>query len=404
MQQFDGPSARQAGGLGGFGQNCVARGQGCRNLACEDRQGEIPRADTGENAARRRGEVLRLICVIAQEINGFAQLGDGIRRGFASLACQKGKELAEMVLIKIGRAFEGGCARNGGGLPWGGGIDGGLDILRGGLDHLAHHLGGGSGRGDGHALSAFMGCREHGGGLPCGAHEGRAGGFDLGEIGFVMQIKAARIHARAKKRLGFDHGDVFACILQIGEGVGGNDMGGHIIVQHLIDEGGVCAIFQQAPHQIGQEVTMCAHGGIDAAAGGVAFENDVMQGLAHAMKALEFKGLRVISHFDDGGNSMGVMGGELRVNAVGQPQQFARATDIGDIRSGLAGIDGKACKAFDLRAFDLGIPIGAFDQSQHDFTVIGFSQRIEPIDHGGRAQTVGLHHHAKPVPARQPRV
>ena len=65
---------------------------------------------------------------------------------------------------------------------------------------------------------------------------------------------------------------------------------------------------------------MRPNGGIDAAAGGVLGQHQVMQTLAHAVQSLEFvsRGRHggLGCHMQHGGNGMGVVGGKLRIDAV----------------------------------------------------------------------------------------
>ena len=101
---------------------------------------------------------------------------------------------------------------------------------------------------------------------------------------------------------------------------------------------------------------------------------------------------------------MGVMGGKLRIDPIGHAQQFRGAAQIRHIGCHLAGVDRKGFQPLHLRALDLAIPIGAFDQAHHDFAIKAICQGVKPIQHLGGAFSIGLHHHAKPIPAGQPRV
>ena len=100
---------------------------------------------------------------------------------------------------------------------------------------------------------------------------------------------------------------------------------------------------------------------------------------------------------------MRVMGGELRVNSVGHAKQFARVGDIGNVRCGLGGEDRKPVHTNHLRVFDLGVPIGAFDEPNHDLAICALCHVIKRINHQRGARAVGLHHDAKAVPALQGR-
>ena len=109
--------------LGWFGDDGVAGSQcGC-DLAGEDRQREIPRADAGKDAAAieryliefagrsrqplRCFEVLgRTLGIVAQEIDGLAQVGLGIVQCLAGFADEERHEAWGIGLIKIGRLFK----------------------------------------------------------------------------------------------------------------------------------------------------------------------------------------------------------------------------------------------------------------------------------------------------------
>ena len=92
---------------------------------------------------------------------------------------------------------------------------------------------------------------------------------------------------------------------------------------------------------------------------------------------------------------------ELRINPVGHTQQFPRDRDIGHVRCGLGRKDRKAVQSRHLRALDFGVPIGALDQTHHDLAVQSRGQIVQPVNHVCGALSVGLNHHAEPVPTGQ---
>nr|MBC6968326.1 hypothetical protein [Roseobacter litoralis] len=148
---------------------------------------------------------------------------------------------------------------------------------------------------------------------------------------------------------------------------------------------------------------MRAHGGINPAARLVLRHDQLVQGFAHPMQALELIGSRILRNFQNGGDGMGVMRGELRVNPVGHAQQLFRVANIGHIGRGLMGIDGETVDAFDLRALDFSVPIGPLHQAHHDFAVVTLGHIIKRINHGPGARPISLHHDAEAIPARQSR-
>ena len=105
VQQLHRVVADQVGLLGRLGDHAVAGGERGGDLADEDRQREIPRADADEHAAavqlqrrwiRRSGraalraaeQLARLRGVVAQEIDRLAHFGDAVGDGLAGfLAC-----------------------------------------------------------------------------------------------------------------------------------------------------------------------------------------------------------------------------------------------------------------------------------------------------------------------------
>ena len=103
-----------------------------------------------------------------------------------------------------------------------------------------------------------------------------------------------------------------------------------------MDEGGVGAVFQQAAHQIGEQVGMRADRRIDAAARAFRLAHRLVQLLAHAVQALELEAVAVRRHAQDRGDGMGVVGGELRIDAVGHRQQLSRAGYVGNVGIHLA--------------------------------------------------------------------
>src|SRR5690606_35801580 len=86
------------------------------------------------------------------------------------------------------------------------------------------------------------------------------------------------------------------------------------LVQQGVDEGGVGAVLKQAAHQIGQQFFVAADGGVGAHDDIAPLDlGAVIQGLAHAVQALELDGHAAIGgHAVHGGQGVGVVGGELR--------------------------------------------------------------------------------------------
>ena len=126
-----------------------------------------------------------------------------------------------------------------------------------------------------------------------------------------------------------------------------------------------------------------------------------MQGFAHAVQALELEILLVAGHFQNRRDAVRIVGGKLRIDAVGHVQQLRGAADIADVRGRLGGEYGEIGDAVHLRALDLAVPIGALDQPDHDLPVELGGQRIEPVEHVTRPFAKGLDHNTEAVPSRK---
>ena len=146
---------------------------------------------------------------------------------------------------------------------------------------------------------------------------------------------------------------------------------------------------------------MRADRGVDATARSFPGVHDIVEPLSHPVKPLKFISLCVAAHVKNRGNRVGVVGGELRIDAVGHSQQFAGIGDVADISGCLRGEDRKTAHALHLGKLDLGIPIGALHKPNHDLAVMGLGESVEVVDHVARAQAVGLNDNAEPVPSRQ---
>ena len=116
-EEVGGEGGYQRGLLGGFGQDGVASRQGRSDLAGEDGEGEVPRRDAGEDAARGRCQGGGAIGVVAQKIHRLAQFGDGVGQGLARLTRQKGEDLAVFRFVKVSGAAQNLSADAGRGGP-----------------------------------------------------------------------------------------------------------------------------------------------------------------------------------------------------------------------------------------------------------------------------------------------
>ena len=129
----------------------------------------------------------------------------------------------------------------------------------------------------------------------------------------------------------------------------------------------------------------------------------VVQGFTHAVQALEFV-LFALPQLMDGGQGQGIVGGELRVNAVLRRQQFSGAGQIRDIGINLAGVHRVAGLSVHLGTLDFGIPVSALDEPDHETPLAAPGQVDQEIDDERAALLVRLHHDAQPVPATEVRI
>ena len=393
--------------FGGFGDHSIACGQGGRDLPQKDRQRKVPRADTGPDPARLHiGACLG--GVVAQKIHRLAQFGHGIGQGLARLARQQREERVGVCFQRIG-----GLAQH----RRAGGVVGGPDR---GTGQRIGHVGGGGGCHLPHSVVGLCGVDDGGRTfLPpagifglgrcqgscdeTGVMQGRAGLVDSIQRGLMRQVPAFGIDPCGREKCGSGRqvGARACCV----ERAGGDDAGGDGLVYDLVDEAGIGPVFQQAADKIGQQIFVRADGGIDPAAGVFGVQHDCMQCFAHTVQALELECVLAAPHLgrhvQHGGHGMRVMGGELRIDPVGQAQKFACSGDIADVGMLFGGEDGEAVDPLHLRAFDFGVPIGAFDQPDHDLAVQIMCHLVKLVDHQGRALPIGLHDHPEPVPFRQ---
>jgi len=135
--------------LGGFGEHRVAGRERGGDLAAEDREREVPRADAQHRAERQVAggiEATRLLRVVAQEVDCLAQLGDRVSPRLAGLAHGQRQQGVGLALEQGGGVDERVAARAGrGGSPFGrsgaGGGQGALDVGGRGLDDAADDVG-----------------------------------------------------------------------------------------------------------------------------------------------------------------------------------------------------------------------------------------------------------------------
>ena len=374
-----------------------------------------------------------LVGVVAQEVHGLADLGDGVGQRLAGLADHQTHQDRHAVFHQLGSALQaGGAVSRRDVLP---GLRGGfgrlqrsLDVGRRGFHHVAHHV-------------LVIGRVEHGLGIlgPLGALAG--GGCravaGLGQPGLLRAGQQAcrqggqlllvgQVDARGVGALAEDFGGVQvdrqrdAVVRGAHRRDGGrflDRVGDQLVdrqrrIADAVDEGGVGAVFQQTPHQVRQERLVGAHRSVDAARPAQAAFGDglgdlLVERLTHAVQALELVLARVVvlaGQLVDGGQRLGVVGGKLRVDGVRGIQQLLGTDLVRHVGVHLAGVDRVAVHAVELCTLDLAVPVGALDQADHQPVVAAAGQVDHVVDDVRAAFLVGLDHEADAVPAGQRRV
>ena len=184
---------------------------------------------------------------------------------------------------------------------------------------------------------------------------------------------------------------------------------GDIGVRDAVDEGRVRPVLQEPPHEVGQQRLVCAHRRIDAAGPVqlVGADDLVIERFAHAMQALEL----IVAHGEarpgqgvDSSKRLRIVRGELREQVFARVEQLARTGEVAHIRVYLAREHGESVESVHLRALDLGIPIGALDESHHDAPARAPGKVHHEVDHEGTALAIGLDHEAEAIPFGQFRV
>ncbi len=188
--------------------------------------------------------------------------------------------------------------------------------------------------------------------------------------------------------------------LELRDGIADDFDYGNLIIHEAIDEGGVGAILEKTPHEIGEQVLMFSHRGIHAhprKIGHLTRRFGVQQP-AHAMQPLKLKVRARRCQLQHRGNAVGVMRRELRIDQVMVFKEAPHAGQIGHIGGHLAGVDRIAVKTPFLGPLDLGVPIRAFHQTHRHAAAVLPGRGRNPIDHVRGALAVGLHRKPEPRP------
>ena len=210
--------------------------------------------------------------------------------------------------------------------------------------------------------------------------------------GFAVQVDRLR---DARMRFRFEAAHDFA---RIGDEVADRC----VLIDDAIHERRVRAVFEQAAHEVRQQVFVAADRRIHAARDVQMFLADhfVVQIGAHAVQALELErpAFRVMM---DRRDRVCVMRGELRIKQLAVIEQAARAGEITDIGIRLAREHRIVAVTIDLRALHFGIPVRTLDQARAPAPPGFLRLRGEPVDHEQRAFLICLHGEAEAIPAGQ---
>ena len=315
MKQLHGPGGDARGLFRRLGQHRIARRQRAHDLAGENRQRKVPRADADKDAAPlqqqmialarrprqalRCGKILlRLHGVIAAKIHRLAHLRHAIVKGLAGLIGHQRNQARRGIFQRIGTGpqdcragFAAKFVPCGLGLP--GGCKGGVNVCLCGVFW-------------GRERRLAGQCRA---GLLQALHFARLRQVDAGGIAPLWAIKPGRRGDGGIARQPF----------QAGKGVGRHLVHRHALIKEGMHEGGVGTVFQQAAHQIGQQILMAADRRINAAGqgGAVMLRRGGIERIAHAVQALKLdRYARLRRQMMHRGQGMGVVGGKLPVNQL----------------------------------------------------------------------------------------
>ncbi len=186
---------------------------------------------------------------------------------------------------------------------------------------------------------------------------------------------------------------------RIGDDVGDVDR----LVDDAVDERGIGAVLQQAPHEVRQQVLVAAHRRIHAAGPREFLRIDDLrvQFLAHAVQALELvvaPRARIVHHARQ---RVRVVRRKLRIERFPGLQGHACACEIGNVGVHLAREHGIALQPQLLRVLDLGVPVGALDEAHRYPAADVPGQGFQEAEYVLRAPLVGLHSQPETVVRRQ---
>ena len=193
---------------------------------------------------------------------------------------------------------------------------------------------------------------------------------------------------------------------QLGDRIGHDVVDRRPLVDQPVDEGRVGAVLEQPAYQIGQQVLVAADRRVDPAGQAEPGRADhlAVERLAHPMQALELEIAARPGELEDRGQAERIVRGEHGIDRTAGRQHAAGAGDVVDVGRGLAREHRIAVEPALLGALDLGVPIGALDQPDHQPPAMPARHVLQMIEHGQRPGLVGLDRQAEAVPAAQCRI
>ena len=223
------------------------------------------------------------------------------------------------------------------------------------------------------------------------------GGLQRGALGGDFQVEPGAVLAAAKQGWRQDEGRLWLQPQRRHQ----NFFHTHRLVGQLVHKRRVRAVLQQAAHQVGQQVAVLAHRGVDATADERVLQYLAVHTLAHAVQALQLERVAALSgQVQDGGNGGGVVGGELRVDHIRCIQQGLGAGQVGHVGVVFVGEHGVMRQAQLLGAFDFRVPVRTFDQAAHQAQLVFAADMGDVFDEFQRPGLVRLHRQTKPAPLR----
>ena len=130
-------------------------------------------------------------------------------------------------------------------------------------------------------------------------------GLQSGQFARISEIEPPRVAALGVKQVAWQWDARMRLLRQCREPrdrVGDDLVDRGMLVDDAVDERGVGAVFEQPPHQIGEQILMAADWRVDAArAVHLVGRHLVIERLAHAVQALEFPVTALTGQFEDRG-------------------------------------------------------------------------------------------------------